>query len=109
VTKTRIDVRHEQPIGHSLLELSDHPCLALKDRDVRGLGEKGAKAGGADSDLFCEIGLSGARSVSPPPLARLAQDEELDRASDNLSVVHLKRLAFFFAPPSNSARQAGLR
>jgi hypothetical protein len=28
---------------------------------------------------------------------------------DNLSVVHLKRLAFFFAPPSNSARQAGLR
>jgi bifunctional non-homologous end joining protein LigD len=24
-------------------------------------------------------------------------------------VVHLKRLAFFFAPPSNSARQAGLR
>jgi hypothetical protein len=27
----------------------------------------------------------------------------------NLSVVHLERLAFFFAPPSNTARQAGLR
>ena len=27
----------------------------------------------------------------------------------NLSVVHLKRVAFFFAPPSNTARQAGLR
>jgi hypothetical protein len=26
-----------------------------------------------------------------------------------LSIVHLKRLAFFFAPPSNTARQAGLR
>jgi hypothetical protein len=26
-----------------------------------------------------------------------------------LSVVHLKRAAFFFAPPSNTARQAGLR
>jgi hypothetical protein len=39
-----------------------------------------------------------AGTVSPPPLARLAQDEELDRAGDNLSVVHLKRLAFFDAP-----------
>jgi hypothetical protein len=28
---------------------------------------------------------------------------------DYLSVVHLKRLAFFFAPPSNTARHAGLR
>jgi hypothetical protein len=79
VTKTLIDIRHEQPMGHSLLELSDHPCLALKDRDVRGLGEKRPK-------LAARIPIYSARlrrlergTVSPPPLARLAQDEELDR------------------------------
>jgi hypothetical protein len=42
-------------------------------------------------------------------VARLTQDEELDRTGDKLFVIHLKRLAFFFAPPPNTARQAGLR
>jgi hypothetical protein len=69
----------------------------------------GCRAGGAYCDLFPEIGVSGARYSIAPAAVRLTQDEELDRIGDNLFVVHLKRLAFFFAPPANSARQAGLR
>jgi hypothetical protein len=99
-------------LGHSLLKLPDHdhPCRALEDRDVRGLGEKRPKLAAPIPIYSARLGcLERCTVSSPPPLARSAQDEELDRAGDNLSVVHLKRLAFFFAPPSNSARQAGLR
>jgi hypothetical protein len=75
---------------------------------VRGLGEKRPKS--ARIPIYsARLGCLERGTVSPPSLARLAQGEELDRAGDNLFVVHLKRLAFFFAPPSNSARQAGLR
>jgi len=65
VTKTRIDIRHEQPIGHSLLELSDHPCLALKDRDVRGLGEKRPKLAARIPIYSAKLGVWSAVQYRP--------------------------------------------
>jgi hypothetical protein len=36
------NVRHKQPVGHSLLKIPDHPCFAAGDRDCQRLACSGA-------------------------------------------------------------------